>query len=155
MMQNNIENLITDLHPLTQVGIYRSARAIILRKMDQKLIAPEKALEIIESVKSSLKEVKTVQEAKDFCLLAGQKFPELSGLATKLESQGDEEIDNLFSEIVDIFMQDNQMELAGKIMAEIESEKDTENRKKLLEELENNYPDQFAAAVAAVKNHKQ
>lgn len=142
-----MDDLGVKLNPITKLRLFREVKKDIFVKMDSDAITPERAEEILEYVKKYVVDIETPEVAKQFYLHLGEKFAELSGVKQKFEMEEEEKIDQVFTLIIDEFMQRGNMDLASEIMEQMNESKPT---KIFLEKLKANYPIEFQKVLKKV-----
>jgi DNA-directed RNA polymerase subunit F len=142
-----MEDLGLKLHPLTKLEIYRACKNRIFILMDSDKITPEKADEILEYVKKYVINIKTTEQAKQFYIHLGEKFIELKSVEKKFRNEEAEKIDQIFSLLLDEFIEKGNMDLAGEIMEQMNESK---NQQIYLEKLKINYPREFQKALEKI-----
>lgn len=142
-----MDDLGVKLNPITKLRLFREVKKDIFVKMDSDAITPERAEEILEYVKKYVVDIETPEVAKQFYLHLGEKFAELSGVKQKFEMEEEEKIDQVFTLIIDEFMQRGNMDLASEIMEQMNESKPT---KIFLEKLKANYPIEFQKVLKKI-----
>ncbi len=142
-----MEDLGLKLHPVTKLEIYRACKNRIFILMDSDKITPEKADEILEYVKKYVINIKTAEQANQFYIHLGEKFIELKSVEKKFRNEEAEKIDQVFSLLLDEFMEKGNMDLAGEIMEQMNESK---NQQIYLEKLKINYPREFQKALEKI-----
>lgn len=142
-----IEDLGVKLHPLTKRKLYRAAAKIISHKMYGGGITPERAKEIAVYLREKIKTVDSPEKAKGFYLRLADKFPEMEGLKRKMEMQEEEKQEEVFSHLLAHILAEHDFELAGEVMAEMESLSVDDKMAKLREK----FPKKFVEALREVE----
>ena len=142
-----MEDLGIKLNPITKLRLFREVKKVIFTQMDSDKITPERAEEILDYVKKYVVDIETPQKAKQFYLHLGEKFRELAGVKHKFEIEEEEKIDQVFSLLLDEFMEKGNMDLAGEIMEQM---KEAKNQQNYLEKLKTNYPIEFKKALEKI-----
>lgn len=93
------------INPITKLKLFRTVKNIIFSQMDKDEITPERADEILGYVKKYVIDVETPERAKQFYIHLGEKFIELSGIKHKFEMEEEEKISQVFSLLLDEFME--------------------------------------------------
>lgn len=138
-----MEDLAIKLNPITKLEIYTECKNIIFAKMNNDIITPEKADEILSFVKENVVKISNPKQAKEFYVYIANKFIELQEIKVKFNIEEDEKISDLIILIVDEFMEEWNIDLAWEIMEEI---KKINNNEITLNKLETKYPIQFKKA---------
>lgn len=150
IFKNNLytmKDLGIKLNPITKLRIFREVKKIIFTKMDSDKITPERAEEILDYVKKYVVDIETPERAKQFYLHLGEKFDELKEIKQKFEIEEEEKIDQVFSLLIDEFMEKGNMDLASEIMEQMNEVK---NGKIYLEKLKTNHPIEFQKALKKI-----
>jgi hypothetical protein len=145
-----MNDLDLKINPLSQLKIYRLARNIVLRKMDNKKITSKKAMKIINYLKKNVRKIKSARMAKIFYTQVASLFPELHDLERYFDSVQRERLDQLMSLLVEKIMKTTDLDKASKIMDKIEKAKSKSATLKVAKELEIEFPDEFGAALKSV-----
>ncbi|NVP18174.1 hypothetical protein HUU51_05655 [Candidatus Gracilibacteria bacterium] len=142
-----MEDLGIKLNPITKLRLFREVKKVIFVQMDSDKITPERAEEILDYVKKYVVDIETPEKAKQFYLHLGEKFSELKEIKQKFEIEEEEKIDQVFSLLVDEFMEKGNMDLASEIMNQMNEAK---NQQIYLEKLKTNYPIEFQRALEKI-----
>jgi hypothetical protein len=142
-----MEDLGIKLNPITKLRLFRAVKKVIFFQMDKDIITAERAEEILDYVKKHVVNVNTPEKAKQFYIYLGEMFEELKGVKHKFEIEEKEKIDQVFSLLLDEFMEKGNMDLASEIMEQINEAK---NSKEYLEKLKTNYPIEFQKALEKI-----
>jgi len=142
-----MEDLGIKLNPITKLRLFREVKKVIFAQMDSDKITPERAEEILDYVKKYVVDIETPEKAKQFYLHLGEKFEELKGVKHKFEIEEEEKIDQVFSLLLDEFMEKGNIDLAGEIMEQINK---SQNQQNCLEKLKQNYPIKFQKALEKI-----
>ncbi len=145
-----MKDLGLKLNPLTKLKIYNTAKNIIVSKMNNNLISPARALEVINFLKANLVNIKTAEMAAQFYLDAAKKFPELSDLSIHFKNQEDEKYEEVAMCLSENLMGKNDLETTTKIIEELKSLMNQTDRQKYMEKLEKDYPTEFVKAVEKI-----
>jgi hypothetical protein len=142
-----MEDLGIKLNPITKLRLFREVKKVIHSMMDKKEILLDRAEEIMNYVKKYIKNINSPKKAKQFYLHLGEKFEELKGVKHKFEIEEEEKIDQVFSLLLDEFMEKGNMDLASEIMEQMN---ESENTQLYLEKLKQNYPIEFQKALEKI-----
>lgn len=142
-----MEDLRIKLNPNTKLRLFREVKKVIFAQMDTDKISPERAEEILDYVKKYVVKIETPERAKQFYLHLGEKFSELTGVKHKFELEEEEKIDQVFSLLINEFMQNGNMDLAGEILEQMNEVK---NQTVYLEKLKIIYPIEFQKAFEKI-----
>lgn len=142
-----MEDLGIKLNPITKLRLFHEVKKIIFAKMDNDKITPERAEEIFDYVKKYVVDIETPERIKQFALHLGEKFNELKEIKQKFEIEDGEKIDQVFSLLIDEFMEKWNMDLASEIMEQMNEAK---NEQIFLEKLKTNYPIEFQKALKKI-----
>ena len=115
-----MDDLELRLNPITKLKIYQEARKIVFQKMDNDIVTPERADEILSYVKDNVVNIKTVKELNKFYDLLLKKFDELKLLQKIFDLEVDEKIDKILLLLIDHILNKGDFELADRIFSEIE-----------------------------------
>ncbi len=143
-MIKNTKDLEEKLNPISKLRIYQVARKIVFAKMDNQQITPERADEILSYVKDNVAEIDTPQDANKFYRAISKKFDELTGVAKLFKKEFDEKMEHLLIKIVENFVNKGEIEIAAKIMMEIE---DIYMGKSDIDSFIKNRPDDFKTVL--------
>ncbi|MBU0668231.1 hypothetical protein KJ951_03790 [Patescibacteria group bacterium] len=135
-----MEDLGVKLHPVKKLQLWRAIKKEIFTKMDNNIITPERADEILANIKEKIVEVNTPEQVRQFYLALPRVYPELSPVTRKFESQKAEILDKLFTLLLDEIIKKGEIELAGELCEEMQNSK---NHNKLTRELQKRYPVEF------------
>lgn len=142
-----MEDLGIKLNPITKLRLFREVKKVIFSQMDNDVIIPERAEEVLDYVKKYVVNINTPEKAKQFYIHLGEKFDELKGVKHKFEIEEEEKIDQIFSLLLDEFMEKGNMDLASEIMEQMNEAK---NSQIYLEKLKTNYPIEFQKALEKI-----
>ncbi|MBF0550646.1 MAG: hypothetical protein HQK60_08925 [Deltaproteobacteria bacterium] len=138
-----MEDLGIKLNPLTKLEIYKACKDTVFAQMDGNIITPERADEILGYVKEQVAKIESPEQAKDFYIYIANKFGELKGVEIKFNMEEEEKIDIVISRIIDEFIGEGNIDLAGEIMEQLNKS----NNEIIIEKLKTGYPIQFKMAL--------
>ena len=144
-----MKNIGLQLNPLTKLKIYTRAKKVILQKMDHDAITPEKAQELIDYFKNGLPEIQTAEEGQRFYMDAATMFPEIKDLPSYFEHEEEEKFDEVVMEIAGKMMEEVDVYGASKLIEQLQNSDEKEEKIRLLDQLEKDYPEVFSRAVEA------
>ena len=136
------------LNPITRLRLFQEARKHVFQKMDNDIITPERADEILSYVKENVLEIETFNEAKIFYMTIPEKFPELKPMKNTFEKEEGEKIDRVLVLFVEFVLNKGEFDLAEKILSEVN--KFHEDRSISIDEIRNEMPDEFEKAVGVL-----
>jgi len=142
-----MEDLEIKLNPITKLRLFREVKNVIHRMLRKRSIPLERSAEIMDYVKKYVVKINTPEKAKQFYLHLGEKFDELKGVKHKFEIEKEEKIDQVFSLLLDEFMEKGDMDLASEIMEQMNEAKSSQE---YLEKLKQNYPIEFQKALEKI-----
>jgi len=144
-----MEDLGVKLNPITKLRIFQEARKHVFKKMDNDVITPERADEILTYVKDSIVKVSNFKEAKDFYKGLPEKFPELKPMVSTFEKEEGEKIDRVLALFVEFVLEKGDFDLAGKILEEVNEFHSKSGFN--LEDIRKESPKEFEKAVETVE----
>jgi len=101
-----MEDLLLKLNPITKLEIYTECKNIIFSKMNNDIVIPERADEILSFVKENVVKISNPKQAKEFYVYISSKFSELHEIKVKFNIEEDEKISELIILVVDEFMEE-------------------------------------------------
>jgi hypothetical protein len=101
-----MEDLVVKLNPITKLEIYTECKNIIFSKMNNDIVTPERADEILSFVKENVVKISNPKQAKEFYIYIAIKFSELHEIKVKFNIEEDEKISELIILVVDEFMEE-------------------------------------------------
>lgn len=144
-----MSDLGVTLNPITRLRLFQEARKHVFQKMDNDVITPERADEILSYVKDNVLEIETFDEAKEFYMSIPEKFPELRPMKNTFEKEEGEKIDKVLVLFVEFVLEKGDFDLAEKILHEVNQ---FHNDKSIsLEEIEKEHPEEFKKAVEIIE----
>ena len=135
-----MEDLGVKLHPIKKLQLWQAIKKAVFAKMDNDVISPERADEILGSLKPKIVEIISPEQAKEFYLALPQMYAELAPVASKFEIQEAEALDKVLTLLLDEIMDKGNLDLASEIMEKIQNSSD---HTKLIDELQNKFPSEF------------
>lgn len=144
-----MEDLGVKLNPITKLRIFQEARKHVFKKMDEDIITPERADEILTYVKDSIVKINSFKKVKDFYKGLPEKFPELKPIVSTFEKEEGEKIDKVLVLFVEFILEKGNFDLAEKILHEVNEfhSKSSFNLEKIRKEA----PEEFKKAVETVE----
>ena len=136
--------LMTDigvkLHPVKKLQLWQAVKKAVFAKMDNDVISPERADEILGNLKPKIIEIISPEQAKEFYLALPQMYAELTPVTNEFEIQEAEAMDKVLTLLLDEIMDKQNFDLASEIMGKIQN---SDDHKKLIDELQNKFPAEF------------
>lgn len=130
--------------PITKLRVYKEASKQVLSLMDQDLLTPDRAEEILGCVSTNVATLETEDDVKSFAAELSKQFPELASLHMKFSLEEEEGMDDILKKFIDEIFSRGDMALAADIMQEVEAlQSDLPRCLTLLKE---KYPSQLEAA---------
>jgi hypothetical protein len=117
--------------------------------MDNDIITPERADEILSFVKDKILKIETFEKAKEFYMNIPEKFPELKPMKNTFQKEEGEKIDKVLVLFVEFVLEKGEFDLAEKILKEVNMFH--KNKNISLKEIENEHPEEFKKAVEVIK----
>lgn len=142
-----MEDLGIKLNPITKLRLFHEVKNVIHGMLHKRSIPLERSAEIMDYVKKYVVGIETPEKAKQFYLHLGEKFEELKEVKHKFEIEEEEKIDQVFSLLLDEFMEKGNTDLASEIMEQMNEAK---NSQVYLEKLKQNYPIEFQKALEKI-----
>ena len=137
------------LNPITRLRLFQEARKHVFQKMDNDIITPDRADEILTYVKDEVLEIETFEEAKEFYMNIPEKYPELSPMKKTFEKEEGEKIDRVLVLFVEFVLEKGDFDLAEKILHEVNQfHKD---KSVTLEKIKGELPEEFDKAVETMQ----
>lgn len=128
------------LHPVKKLQLWQAIKKVVFTKMDNDVISPERADEVLANIRPKIIEVNSPEQAKVFYLALPQMYPELTPVTNKFEIQEAEALDKILMLLLDEIMGKGEFDLANELMEKINN---SDNHKELIEELESKFPSEF------------
>lgn len=72
-----MEDLKTRINPISKIEIYNACKKVIFSQMENDIITPERADEILWYTKEHVIRIWNPEQAKEFYIYIAKKFPEL------------------------------------------------------------------------------
>lgn len=132
------------LHPIKKLQLWQTIKKVVFSKMDNDVISPERADEILGNIKAKIVEINSPEQAKEFYLALPQMYNELIPVTHKFEIQEAEALDKMLTLLLDVFIGKEDFDLADKLMEKIHNSND---HRQLISELEAKYPLEFQACL--------
>ena len=108
--------------------------------MDNNVISPERADEILGNIKPKIAEIISPEQAKEFYLALPQMYAELAPVTHKFEIQEAEALEQVLDLLLDVIMDKDGLDLASELMEKMHNSND---QKQLVQELQAQYPAEF------------
>lgn len=124
----------------TKDRIWKDAKSIVFGKMDQDIMSPERADEILDYVKKFATNIESPDLARQFYRFLGERFTELRDMEIRLRIEEDEENDRVVAHLVDYFMKQGEVDHAESIM---EMSEKYDDMSILVEQLKGKYAKEF------------
>ena len=140
-----MSDLGVKLNPVTRLRLFQEARKHVFQKMDNDIITPERADEILSYVKDSVLEIETFDEAKKFYMSIPEKFPELRPMKNTFEKEEGEKIDKVLVLFVEFILEKGDFDLAEKILHEVNEFHDEHTVS--IDDIRKEHPEEFEKAV--------
>ncbi len=144
-----MSDLGVKLNPVTRLRLFQEARKHVFQKMDNDVITPERADEILSYVKDNVLEIETFDEAKEFYMSIPEKFPELRPMKNTFEKEEGEKIDKVLVLFVEFVLEKGDFDLAEKILHEVNQFHSKSGFN--LEDIRKESPKEFEKAVETVE----
>ena len=145
-----MNTLALQLQSLSKLKIYTAVRSIVLRKMGNDEISPERAMRIIKETKNDIVQLKTALEGVEYCTRISKKYEELEELADLLERETLEQYDRVLSKMSEQFMEKNDLSRVDDMLAKMDACDTRKKKEELLKKMQETHPDEFRTAVNAV-----
>jgi ketopantoate reductase len=147
-----MDSIAYKINPLSKLKIYSAVRKIILHKMNNDEIRPERAGEIIKYAKEKVQKINTARMAMQLCAELSEKYEELGSLPAYFENRNLEKMDELIRLIIDKFMEINDIETVDRLLARMEESNTAEKKQSMLSDLEKNHPSYFKKSLTLILN---
>ena len=128
------------LHPVKKLQLWQAIKKAVFAKMDNDIISPERADEILGNLKPKIVDIISPEQAKEFYLALPQMYAELAPVTNKFEIQEAEILDKVLTLLLDEIMEKGNLDLASEIIEKIQN---SDDHKKLIEELQGRFPTEF------------
>ncbi len=136
-----MEDLGIKLNPITKLRLFREAKFVIFSNIDNWVIKPERAEEILLYIKKYIYKIEKPDLAKKFYIHLWEKFKELKIVSKKFEMEEKEKIEDLVSLFLEEVMEKWNIDLASELMAQMKELWDDEV---FIWKLKKNYPIEFS-----------
>lgn len=140
-----MEDLGVKLNPITRLRLFQEARKHVFKKMDNDIITPERADDILSYVKDKVLVIRTFDEAKQFYMSIPEKFPELKPMKSTFEKEEGEKIDRVLVLFIEFILEKGDFNLAEKILHEVNAFHDKHDIS--INEIRKGHPEEFEKAV--------
>lgn len=135
-----MQDLGTKLHPVKKLQLWEAVKKTIFSKMNNDIITPERADEILSNIKPKIIEVRSPEQAKELYTAMPQIAAELTPVSDTFKIQEAETLDQMLTLLLDIIIEKGDLDLASNLMEEI---KKSNNHSDLIQILQNKYPSEF------------
>lgn len=139
-----MEDIGIKLHPIKKLQLWEAIKKEVFDKMDNNIITPERADEILGDIKPKIIEVNSPEQAKELYLALPQIYTELTLVTRKFEIQEAEALDKILTLLLDIFIEKEGLDFASELMEKMHNSSD---QKELVRELEAKYPLEFQSCL--------
>lgn len=128
------------LHPIKKIQIWQAIKKEVFTKMDNDVISPRRADEILGDIKQRIVGISSPEQAKEFYLLLPKMYVELTPVTNKFGNQEAEKLEKILTLLLDEIIGKGDLDLAGELVEKI---KQSGNNKNLIEELQSEFPSEF------------
>lgn len=134
--------------PITKIRVYKEASKHVLSLMDQDLLTPDRAEEILGCVSVNVAALETADDLQNFATELSNQFPELASLHMKFALEEQEDMDETLKKFMEEIFSAGDMAVAAEIMQEVAASQSDLPR--CLAMLRDKYPSQFQAAQSRI-----
>jgi hypothetical protein len=139
-----METIGVKLHPIKKLQLWQAVKKEVFIKMDSNAITPERADEILGSVRPMIAEADSPEMAKEVYRKLPQTFPELAAVAKKFEIEEGEVLDKMLILLLDVIIDKEGLDLAAELLEKMH---ESDDREKLANELQERYPIEFQTCL--------
>ena len=143
-----MEDLGIKLNPITKLRLFQEARKLIFKKMDDDIITPERADEVLTYVKDAVLKISDFKGIKKFYMGITEKFPELKPMKLSFQKEEGEKIDEVLVLFVEFILEKGDFNLAEKILHEVNEFHSKHNIS--IDDIRKEHPKEFEKAVKAL-----
>lgn len=148
-LKRMLKELGLKLNPLTRLKIYNVAKRLVLQKMNNNFISPDRAKEIIIWLKETVPKIQTAQMAQEFYENAGKVYAELTELPAFFQSKEEEKTDEVVVVVGEKLMPKN-FDTATQIIEQFSKIQNKKDKETFIEQLQSKFPSEFDEAVEEI-----
>ncbi len=135
-----MEDFGVKLHPVKKIQLWQTIKKTVFGKMDNNVITPERADEILGNIREKITQVNSPEQAKEFYLALPQMYRELAPVTQNFIVQESRAMEQLLALFLDVIIDEKGIDSAGDLMERMH---DSDDQILLIQEFQVQYPDEF------------
>jgi len=142
-----MDDIFVKVCPTTKLKLWKAVKKEVLLKMDKDIISPDRADEILGSIKPYIAKANSPEETKKLYESFPEMYEELHPVTHDFEMKEEEAIDKIFSLLLDEILDSGDFDGATALMDEMKA---CDDQKLFINELNERFPKQMQIILERV-----